>query len=234
MFRISQWNKNLSKLEKAGIALLAVSVLIFFLIFSPVIKEEVRYALSSKSNLPEVKTQEQAVSEKQNSPKEAMVPADENFGIVIPKISANAKVIAEVDSQNSDLYQRELTKGVAHAKGTGYPGEGKNIFIFAHSTADFFEANRYNAVFYLLSKMEKGDEIYLFYKNQKYRYEVSDKKTVKADEAKYLDKDAGDQLTLMTCWPPGTTMKRLIVIASPKLSDGEIEPGKKKAEAGEK
>jgi LPXTG-site transpeptidase (sortase) family protein len=105
---------------------------------------------------------------------------------------------------------------VAHAKGTGLPGEGKNIFIFAHSTADFFEANRYNAVFYLLSKMENGDEIYLFYKNQKYRYKVSDKKTVKADEAKYLDKDAGDQLTLMTCWPPGTTMKRLIVIASPE------------------
>ena len=215
MFRISQWNKNAGKLEKTGIALVAVSVLLVLLIFYPVIREEVRYVVSSKNNLAEVESQEQLAQEKNDNSKDAIIPADEDFGIVIPKILANAKVILDVDPQNSDIYQRALTKGVAHAKGTGYPGEEKNIFIFAHSTADFFEANRYNAVFYLLSKMKKWDEIYLFYKNQKYRYEVSDKKTVEADEAKYLDKNAGDQLTLMTCWPPGTTMKRLIIIAQP-------------------
>jgi len=181
-----------------------------------VIKEEFRYAVSSRNNLAEVESQEQLARGKKDNPKDVIVPVDEDFGIVIPKISANAKVIPEVDPQDSAVYQRALTKGVAHAKGTSLPGESGNIFIFAHSTADFFEANRYNAVFYLLSKMEKGDEIHLFYKNQQYRYKVSDKKTVSSDEAKYLDKNAGDQLTLMTCWPPGTTMKRLIVIAKPE------------------
>lgn len=33
MFRISQWNKNAGKLEKTGIALVAVSVLLVLLIF---------------------------------------------------------------------------------------------------------------------------------------------------------------------------------------------------------
>ena len=30
------------------------------------------------------------------------------------------------------------------------------------------------------------------------------------------NKNSQKQLTLMTCWPPGTTLKRLIVIATPK------------------
>ena len=30
--------------------------------------------------------------------------------------------------------------------------------------------------------------------------------------------ESGEQLVLQTCWPPGTTWKRLIVIAKPSLS----------------
>jgi LPXTG-site transpeptidase (sortase) family protein len=211
---ISRYN-SFGKLEKTGIALIAVSVLLVISIFYPVIMEEIRYSVSPKNNSAKVESQEQATQEKNTDGENIIIPVDEDFGIVIPKISANAKVIPDVDAQNSAVYQRALTKGVAQAKGTSYPGENGNIFIFAHSSADFYEANRYNAVFYLLSKMEKGDEIYLFYKEKKYRYQVLEKKTVGADEINYLDKNAGNQLTLMTCWPPGTTLKRLVVIAKP-------------------
>lgn len=200
----------------AGIALVAMSVLLFLSIFFPVLKEEIRYQFSPKRN--DVKVESQEESKKvgtERTSENLMVPVDEEFGIVIPKISANAKVIPEVDSQDANIYQRALTKGVAHAKGTSYPGEEGNIFIFAHSSADFFEASRYNAVFYLLSKLEKDDEIDIFYKKQKYRYRVDEKKTVNADNVEYLDKSSGNSLTLMTCWPPGTTLKRLLVIAYP-------------------
>jgi LPXTG-site transpeptidase (sortase) family protein len=214
--RAIRWFNSPGNLEKTGIAFVAVSVLLVLLIFFPVIKEEVRYAVSSRNKLAEVESQEQLAQGKKDNPKDVIVPVDEDFGVVIPKISANAKVISEVDPQNSAVYQRALTKGVAHAKGTSLPGEGGNIFIFAHSTADFFEANRYNAVFYLLSKLEAGDDVYLFYKKQKYHYKVADQKTVGADEVSYLEKGNKNQLTLMTCWPPGTTMKRLIVVAEPE------------------
>jgi LPXTG-site transpeptidase (sortase) family protein len=213
--RTNRWYRNPEIIEKTGIAFVAVSVLLAFLIFFPVIREEIRYAISSKNNSAKVETRKEAGQNKDGRKENVITPVDEDFGIVIPKISANAKVIAEVDSQNSDIYQWALTKGVAHAKGSSYPGEHGNIFIFAHSSADFFEANRYNAVFYLLSKLETGDDIYLFYKKQKYHYRVAEKKTVGADDVKYLEKNAGDQLTLMTCWPPGTTIKRLIVVAEP-------------------
>lgn len=146
------------------------------------------------------------------SPKES--PVDENFGIIIPKIRANSKIIANVDPYNEKEYQVALTKGVAHAKGTAFPGQTGNVFIFSHSSENFYEALRYNSIFYLLNKMEKGDEIGIYYKKNKIPYKVVEKKIVDANDVSYLKKNSKKHtLTLMTCWPPGTTLKRLLVIA---------------------
>lgn len=203
----------------AGIALVAMSVLLFLAIFYPVLKEEVKYQIFSAGDNIKVESQKDSDGTRiTQTQTDTIIPVDEEFGIAIPKISANAKVIPEVDSQDPAIYQRALTQGVAHAKGTAYPGEGGNIFIFAHSSADFWEASRYNAVFYLISKLEKGDEVDIFFKHQKYLYIVKDKKTVNSDDVKYLDRESGNQLALMTCWPPGTTLKRLLVIARPSSS----------------
>ena len=86
-------------------------------------------------------------------------PLDTNFGIVIPKIDANAKIFANVDPFNPKEFLPVLKKGVAHAKGTGFPGEGRNIYLFAHSVDSFLNFDKYNAVFYLIGKLDKGDEI---------------------------------------------------------------------------
>jgi sortase A len=143
-----------------------------------------------------------------------MKPVDEDFGIVVPKIKINSRVIPDVDPENASVYQKALTQGVAHALGTKYPGEEGNVFIFAHSGQDFYEANRYNAVFYLLSKLEAGDGIYIFHKNKKYHYAVTGKFTANPEEVRYLEDTPGkNTLTLMTCWPAGTNWKRLIVEA---------------------
>jgi len=102
---------------------------------------------------------------------------------------------------------------VAHAKGTAYPGEIGNSFYFAHSSDNFYNANRYNSVFYLLNKMEIGDVFYLVYKNEIYRYGVIEKSVVKPDAVEYIKKENDEKLaTLMTCWPAGTTINRLVVV----------------------
>ncbi len=145
------------------------------------------------------------------------VPIDTKFGIVVPKIRANAVIVADVDPRNALTYQHALSKGVAHALGSAYPGQHGNVFLFAHSSANWYEANRYNSVFYLIHHLEKGDELYLYYQNRKYEYVVSDKKLTDPSEIKYLNSQASDEtVTLMTCWPPGTTLQRLIVIAKLK------------------
>lgn len=206
--------KTSNRLYQAGIFLICVAVLLLLWSFYPVLYQEIRYQFSPKNNNSPVISKEEAGKDAQ-PPKNALEPADENFGIVIPKILANAKVIADVNSQNSAEYQRALIKGVAHAKGTAKPGELGNVFIFSHSGLDFYEANRYNAVFYLINKLEKGDDIYVFYNKNKVVYRVTDKKIVAEDQIQYMEGDPQKKtLTLMTCWPAGTTFKRLIVVAN--------------------
>lgn len=190
-------NKLPQILISLGALLIIVSLILFIFIFFPVAKVEIGYNL----NKPKVNINQ-------------ITPIDKEFGIVIPKIGANSKVIANVDPYNSNIYQIALTKGVAQAKGSALPDKIGSMFLFSHSSANILEAGRYNSIFYLLSKLEKNDEIYIYYKNVKYKYKVTDKKIVDAKDVSYLNpKSDVRTLILMTCWPAGTTYKRLLIIA---------------------
>jgi sortase A len=143
------------------------------------------------------------------------VPKDPQFSIVVPKIGANAKIIANVDAAEEEVYLNALNKGVAHTLGTAFPGEGGHVFLFAHSTDYFWNVGSYNAIFYLLNKLEIKDEINIYYKGQRYVYQVIGKQVVDPSKVEYLTRKTNKEfLTLQTCWPPGTTLKRLLVFAT--------------------
>ncbi len=145
---------------------------------------------------------------------DVLIPENTDFSIVVPKIGANAKVIPNVDSANEKEYSAALKQGVAHALGTAFPGEGGHIFLFAHSTDYFWNVGAYNAIFYLLDKLQKNDEINIFYKGERYVYRVVDKTIVDPSQVEYLTRKTNKEfLTLQTCWPMGTTFKRLLVFA---------------------
>lgn len=146
---------------------------------------------------------------------EFLVPQDPNFSIVIPKIGANSRILANIDASDEKIYLAALQKGVAQALGTAFPGESGHIFLFAHSTDYFWNVGLYNAVFYLLNKLEIGDEVDLFYKGQRYVYKVNGTQIVDPSQVDFLTRKTNKELlTLQTCWPPGTTLKRLLVFAS--------------------
>jgi len=148
-----------------------------------------------------------------------IIPKDTNFSIVIPKIGASAKVFPNVDSGNQNTFLPILQQGVAHAAGTVFPGMSGNIYLFAHSTDNFWNVGRYNAVFYLLKNLSPGDEIIVFFENTRYNYVVSEQKVVDGNDVSYIANakhSDGETLVLQTCWPPGTTWKRLLIIAKPK------------------
>lgn len=145
---------------------------------------------------------------------ELVVPKDAEFGIVIPKIAANASVISNVNPANNKEYLAALKNGVAHAQGTAFPGQGGHIYMFAHSTDYFWNVSSYNAVFYLLYKLENDDEVDVFYKGARYLYKVVDKKIIDPSQTQFLSRQTSEEfLTLQTCWPPGTTLKRLLIFA---------------------
>lgn len=203
-------SKNLRKTKKdkkvfpiislIGVVLVIIALFVPINTYAPVLEAEIVYRLNKKADQPKEFT-----------------PVDSQFSIIIPKINANTKVIRNVNPYEPKEYQEALTQGVAHASGTATPDQNGNVFIFAHSATNWYQANDYNAVFYLLNKLEAGDSIIVYFNNIPYNYSVDEIKFVKPTEVSYLSTNLNtNQLTLMTCWPPGTTLKRLIVEATKK------------------
>jgi len=138
----------------------------------------------------------------------------DDFYIDIPKIKAAGQVFPNIPAGEKEIYLEVLKKGVAHAGGSGFPGEGKTIYLFAHSTNSPFNAVRYNAVFMLLNELHNEDTINVYFSGKTYIYKVYDKKIVKEGRTDYLGYQGnGEVLILQTCWPPGTTWNRLLVFA---------------------
>ena len=221
-----------------GNFLVLLSLLMVGKIFGPIAGQEINYAYkqyrgittvvvfkppsSNKEHLQPTATPTplpnafSALIQKLQTTQEVIVPADTEFSIVIPKISANSLVQANVDPSNYDEYISALKKGVAHARGTALPGDLGHMYLFAHSTDNILNASSYNAVFYLLYKLEPDDRIYIFYKNKKYAYKVFAKSVADPTQVEYITKQSDTPfLTLQTCWPPGTTLKRMLVFATP-------------------
>lgn len=143
-----------------------------------------------------------------------ITPVSTDFGIVIEKINANARVIPNVDPGSETAYAEALSRGVAHAKGTVFPGQVGNIYLFSHSVDAPWNIVRFNAVFYLLNKLERGDTVSMFYRGRRYDYVVYDKVVASPNDTQYLTNKYGDSvLTLQTCDPPGTLLNRLVVRA---------------------
>lgn len=150
------------------------------------------------------------------SKEQIMIAPDTDFSIVIPKIGASAKVYPNVDPSGDVGAMSVLRHGVAHAKGTVFPGMGGNVYLFAHSAGNWLDAGRYNAVFYLLKDLSPGDEIVVFFEGTRYEYAVTSKFVADPTFVDLLrGEDGKDQLVLQTCWPPGTAWKRLFVTARP-------------------
>ncbi len=147
-----------------------------------------------------------------------LIPPDANFSVVIPKIGASERIVPNVDPSNVQEFDQVLRSSIAHAKGTAFPGMDGTIYLFAHSTDSFWDVGRYNAVFFLLTEMQPGDDVYIYFQGKRYNYVVYDTKIINADDTSYMNADLGkgERLIMQTCWPPGTVWKRLLVFAKPK------------------
>jgi sortase A len=205
-------------LKLVGFSLILLSFLILFVSLSPIVVQEIGYRLHQKPFASSPKSGQPALpseNQRQEVIKEAaQYGVETDFSIVIPKISAKAKVIPNVNPAAEKEYKSALKQGVAHALGTQFPGNQGVIYLFAHSTNSPVNIARYNAVFYLLKELRKDDEVIIFFAGQKYVYQVTERLVTNANDTKWLTGQGNEErLILQTCWPPGTSYKRLLVIA---------------------
>lgn len=125
----------------------------------------------------------------------------------VPKLGIeNAKVLVGME---------DLKKSLIQYPGTVMPGKYGNTVIFGHSVLpQFFNPKNYVSIFSTLPALKIGDSILIEYNGIGYKYLVEQMIEVVPDDISILAQRYDDSyLTLITCVPPGTFLRRLIVRA---------------------
>lgn len=127
------------------------------------------------------------------------------YKISIPKINIYDANVSTVDT---DLQSHLVNYG-----GTSIPPQRGNAVVFGHSTLpQLYSEGNYKTVFTFLYKLTVGDEIQIKESNKIFKYKVESITVVDPSNTTVLEQNYDDSfLTLVTCTPPGTIWKRLII-----------------------
>ena len=142
--------------------------------------------------------------------------------LVIPKLNLNVPIVVPPNDallredwkSLEENIQMSLQDGVVHYPGTAKPGQAGNFFVTGHSSYFPWAKGEYKSVFARLSELKTGDEYWVFYGGDRFRYVIEGKKEIKPSDVTVLDQPVSKRIgTLMTCTPVGTTLRRLIINA---------------------
>ena len=117
---------------------------------------------------------------------------------------------------NVALKDEDLTKSLVHFPQTALPGQLGSPVIFGHSTIPtFYKKDQYKTIFSNLPKVKVGSDILVNFNGQEYTYRIQKTYEVKPNELWVLRQSYNDKtIKIVTCVPPGTTLRRLIVEGS--------------------
>jgi sortase A len=135
-----------------------------------------------------------------------------NSGSTFYKISIPKLKILDATVEVGSM---DLKKSIIQYPQTALPGQLGNGVIFGHSVLpQFFNPKSYLTIFSTLYRLKQGDEIFVEYDNIRYKYLVEEMYEVSPTDLSVLEQRYdGRYLTLVTCSPPGTYLRRLIVKA---------------------
>jgi sortase A len=148
--------------------------------------------------------------------------------LIIPKINVEVPVDYGINTLSEAQIQNSLRDGATHYALPGAdatPGQNGNTVILGHSSNDIFNQGAYKFVFVLLDRIQVGDVFYLNYNSTRYIYKVTEIKIIDPSNVQALEiGNSKPMATLITCTPPGTALKRLLIFGqqiSPDPSGGK-------------
>lgn len=127
--------------------------------------------------------------------------------ISIPKIEIKDAVVTNSDS--------DLTKHLVQFNADTFPPKEGNSVIFGHSTLpQLYDPNNYKTIFANAYKLVSGDKIIVKVDKATYFYNIESVTVVEPNDTSVLAQNFSDSfITIITCTPPGTVWKRLIIKA---------------------
>lgn len=235
--RFIRWVKQFMK---QGFATIGIFGLFYVLINAQSLAEIVRWEYQKRmfGAAPEVAQITQLVQEKsiaqkplpiaktqldarKQIPQLAMTVAPPDTRLVIPRINRNVPIVTvstealikkDWNKLEKDM-QDSLRYGVINYPGTARPGQKGNVVITGHSSYFPWDPGRFKDVFVILNEVKLGDKVLIYQNQKRYIYEVNNIKTIKPSELDILKPDDENKLTLITCVPIGTNLRRLVVSA---------------------
>lgn len=148
---------------------------------------------------------------------DVQISSYDGFAIEIPKIALFKDIETHVDPTNPQVYLPVIDEKVAHGLTTSLPGQtGGNTYLFAHSKEHYEASTPDKGWFTRIDELGIGDVIFLHYNGRIFKYTVKEAFIVDPSAVEVYTSTSPYStysLTLQTCYPRGTTEKRLIVRA---------------------
>lgn len=153
------------------------------------------------------------VSTAQASGNSVAVNTDQSALLEIPTLKISVPLIWTRDTKNFD---KDLKNGVVHYPGTALPGEIGTSYISGHSSNYAWVKSDYNKIFATLNDLHDNETFSITVTSpdglkSKFNYIVRRRgEYLPNDQAQFANSNQS-LVALSTCWPPGTTAKRLVV-----------------------
>jgi sortase A len=129
------------------------------------------------------------------------------YYLSIPKLNIKDAVVT--------IGSMDLKKSLIQYPQTALPGQLGNAVVFGHSVLpQFFNPKSYLTIFSTLYKLKQGDEIIINFDKSTYKYIIEEMYEIQPTDFSVLEQRFDNKnLTLITCSPPGTYLRRLVIKA---------------------
>ena len=143
------------------------------------------------------------------------VYTDKENSLEISAIGIYAPIVLSQSTDKNSL-AKDLDKGVVYYPGSVLPGQKGQIVILGHSAPLNWPKIKHDWVFSDLNDLESGDKIIINLDHKQYIYTVKEKTIIKkgGEIAPETSMESNNNLTLISCWPPGKNIQRIVVQAA--------------------
>lgn len=130
--------------------------------------------------------------------------------IVINKIGAVLPIVNPNTYNINDLHT-DLDSGVVLYPGSVLFGQKGQTVILGHSAPDNWPNIKHDTAFSRIDELTPGDLIIVYFNDEVFNYRVTRTEIInKGGDLSGIPPE-GNSLVLVTCWPPGKDLKRIVV-----------------------
>lgn len=134
--------------------------------------------------------------------------------IIIPKIGVSTSLIIPSEGTDAVYLKKLLDDGAVLYPDSPRFGQRGQTVVLGHSAPDGWPKIKHDTIFSRLAELEEGDQIIVVYNDKTYSYSIKQSEIVEKGADIPALAGADSALALVTCWPPGRDIKRIIVQAA--------------------